>query len=362
MASRCSRCSSSTRSPSTATTAGQTPSASTPASSPRSTSSQVDELLGELAADEAAAGYRSYLAAIPVESTHQGYFSIDRKTGRSIDGDVKRTGDEKGQSTDADAYDLILRDKERLLSLEEQVRFIFSHSALREGWDNPNVFVMGMLKKSDNTVSRRQEIGRGLRLAVNQHGERTDDPGDGALDQRADGRHRRVVHGLRRGPATGTRRFAGPPVLPRPADGRKPKRGRPSRESPGRASRLPRSVRLRRPGPHVRQRARRPPQGRSAAVRRAAGRVCAADRAGSTSTLTSTHVPTVQIPSQVRYDLLGEISAKTQTHPPDGRVNPAPDQPGHVRSVPQEPAQFITESARLIDEQIQRVMVVAAGR
>ena len=58
----------------------------------------------------------------------------------------------------------------------EPVRFIFSHSALREGWDNPNVFVMGMLKKSDNTVSRRQEIGRGLRLAVDQHGERMDNP------------------------------------------------------------------------------------------------------------------------------------------------------------------------------------------
>jgi type III restriction enzyme len=69
-----------------------------------------------------------------------------------------------------------LKYKERLLSFGEPVRFIFSHSALREGWDNPNVFVMGMLKKSDNTVSRRQEIGRGLRLAVDQHGERMDNP------------------------------------------------------------------------------------------------------------------------------------------------------------------------------------------
>ena len=69
-----------------------------------------------------------------------------------------------GQSDDVDAYDLILKDKERLLSFEEPVRFIWSHSALREGWDNPNVFVMGMLKKSDNTTTRRQEIGRGLRL------------------------------------------------------------------------------------------------------------------------------------------------------------------------------------------------------
>ncbi len=78
---------------------------------------------------------------------------------------TSETGDERGESADADAYDLILRDKERLLSLDEQARFIFSHSALREGWDNPNVFVLGMLKRSDNTVSRRQEIGRGLRLS-----------------------------------------------------------------------------------------------------------------------------------------------------------------------------------------------------
>src|SRR6185369_3575643 len=87
-----------------------------------------------------------------------------------------RRGEEAGQSNDADAYDLILKDKERLLSFTEPVRFLFSHSALREGWDNPNVFVMGMLKKSDNTVSRRQEIGRGLRLAVDRHGERMDNP------------------------------------------------------------------------------------------------------------------------------------------------------------------------------------------
>jgi type III restriction enzyme len=93
-----------------------------------------------------------------------------------VDGEINKTGDEKGQSKDVDAYDLILRDKERLLSFTEKTRFIFSHSALREGWDNPNVFVMGMLKKSDNTVSRRQEIGRGLRLAVNQQGERITDP------------------------------------------------------------------------------------------------------------------------------------------------------------------------------------------
>ncbi|MGH3281265.1 MAG: hypothetical protein ACRDNW_19320 [Trebonia sp.] len=107
---------------------------------------------------------------------HQGYFSIDKKTRHQVDPAVAKTREDKGQSTDVEAYDLILKDKERLLSLDEPVRFIFSHSALREGWDNPNVFVMGMLKKSSNVVSRRQEIGRGLRLAVDQHGERMDNP------------------------------------------------------------------------------------------------------------------------------------------------------------------------------------------
>ena len=134
------------------------------------------EYLGRLDLDEAAERYRKHVEAIPVRSTHEGYFSIDKKTGRSIDGKIAARGDFAGQSDDVDAYDLILKDKERLLSFEEPVRFIWSHSALREGWDNPNVFVMGMLKKSDNTTTRRQEIGRGLRLSVDQHGERMDNP------------------------------------------------------------------------------------------------------------------------------------------------------------------------------------------
>ena len=135
-----------------------------------------DEVLGELALDAATKEYQRYLDRDEVRQVHEGYFSIDKKTKHQIDGKVSGRGDDKGQSTDIDAYDLILKDKERLLSFAEPVRFIFSHSALREGWDNPNVFVMGMLKKSDNTVSRRQEIGRGLRLAVDQHGERMDNP------------------------------------------------------------------------------------------------------------------------------------------------------------------------------------------
>lgn len=134
------------------------------------------DYLGELDMDEAAERYREHVQAIPVRSTHEGYFSIDKKSKHFVDGKIAARGDFAGQSDDVDAYDLILRDKERLLSFEEPVRFIWSHSALREGWDNPNVFVMGMLKKSDNTTTRRQEIGRGLRLSVDQHGERMDNP------------------------------------------------------------------------------------------------------------------------------------------------------------------------------------------
>lgn len=116
--------------------------------------------------------YRKYLEGIKVSETHDGYFAID-KNHRMVDPHVK--GSER-ISDDSDAYDLILKKKERLLSMEEPVRFIFSHSALREGWDNPNVFVICALKHSDNTVSRRQEVGRGLRLCVNRKGERQDDP------------------------------------------------------------------------------------------------------------------------------------------------------------------------------------------
>ena len=133
-----------------------------------------EEYLADLVLDEA---YRNYLAGIAPARTHNGYFSIDKKNkDRFVDPDIAKTGENKGQSDDADAYDLILKDKERLLSFSEPTRFIFSHSALREGWDNPNVFVMCMLKHSDNTVSRRQEVGRGLRLSVDQHGDRMDNP------------------------------------------------------------------------------------------------------------------------------------------------------------------------------------------
>lgn len=131
------------------------------------------EYLAELALDNDR--YRAFLERDDVTKVHQGYFAIDKQK-RLVDPDIKKTGEDKGLSDDADAYDLILKDKERLLSQDEPVRFIFSHSALREGWDNPNVFVMCMLKHSANMISRRQEVGRGLRLSVNQQGDRMDHP------------------------------------------------------------------------------------------------------------------------------------------------------------------------------------------
>ncbi|MDW1500287.1 hypothetical protein [Vibrio sp. YT-19(2023)] len=125
--------------------------------------------------EHADTAYARYLKRDSASGIHQGYFSIDKKK-RLVDPKINRSGDNKGLSDDVDAYDLILKDKERLLSLSEPTRFIFSHSALREGWDNPNVFVICTLKHSDNTISRRQEVGRGLRLAVDQDGERVDHP------------------------------------------------------------------------------------------------------------------------------------------------------------------------------------------
>lgn len=118
--------------------------------------------------------YFDYLKAIDVDRTHNGYFSIDKKSKRLANPAIDRKAEEAQVSNDTDAYDLILKDKERLLSFEEPTRFIFSHSALREGWDNPNVFVICTLKHSDNVISRRQEVGRGMRLAVNKNGERMD--------------------------------------------------------------------------------------------------------------------------------------------------------------------------------------------
>ena len=105
-----------------------------------------------------------------VENIHQGYFSMDKK-GRMVDPKMERGSD---NSNDESAYDLIMKDKERLLSMKEPVRFIFSHSALKEGWDNPNVFQICTLKESSNENKKRQEVGRGMRLCVNERGVRQD--------------------------------------------------------------------------------------------------------------------------------------------------------------------------------------------
>lgn len=118
--------------------------------------------------------YFRYLDSISAESTHAGYFSIDKK-GHMTN---SKLGDKKEKtSDDIDAYDLIMKNKELLLDRDPKrspVRFIFSHSALREGWDNPNVFQICTLKQSGSDVRKRQEVGRGLRLCVNQNGERMD--------------------------------------------------------------------------------------------------------------------------------------------------------------------------------------------
>lgn len=127
----------------------------------------LDHYMGELGDNE----YIKYLKNISAHETHAGYFSIDKKSKHFIDGKI----DKKEQSSaDTDAYDLIMKNKERLLDRKEPVRFIFSHSALKEGWDNPNVFQICTLKKSGAEVRKRQEVGRGLRIAVNQNGERMD--------------------------------------------------------------------------------------------------------------------------------------------------------------------------------------------
>lgn len=114
--------------------------------------------------------YMQYLQSHHVSTVHAGYFSQDKK-GKMTD---TKESTEKGREEALRAYDLIMKNKERLLSFDEPVRFIFSHSALKEGWDNPNVFQICTLKDSDNVTKKRQEVGRGMRLCVNKNGERQD--------------------------------------------------------------------------------------------------------------------------------------------------------------------------------------------
>lgn len=117
--------------------------------------------------------YFSYLERDEPGKIHEGYFAVDKKKKRMVDPSLKKNSED---SDDASAYDLIMKDKERLLSFDEPVRFIFSHSALKEGWDNPNVFQICTLKNPEggSEIRRRQEVGRGMRLCVNQEGVRLD--------------------------------------------------------------------------------------------------------------------------------------------------------------------------------------------
>lgn len=118
--------------------------------------------------------YVQYLQRIHVHDTHEGYFSVDKK-GHMINSKVGRR---ETSSNDVDAYDLIMKNKEHLLDVDPDrspVRFIFSHSALREGWDNPNVFQICTLKQSGSDIRKRQEVGRGMRLCVNKDGYRMDE-------------------------------------------------------------------------------------------------------------------------------------------------------------------------------------------
>lgn len=132
------------------------------------------DIVGNIQREIGDEDYIKYLDAVPVHETHAGYFSIDKK-GKLTDS--KLSDKKAGTSDDIDAYDLIMKNKELLLDRDPKrspVRFIFSHSALREGWDNPNVFQICTLKQSSSEVRKRQEVGRGLRLCVNQDGERMD--------------------------------------------------------------------------------------------------------------------------------------------------------------------------------------------
>lgn len=129
---------------------------------------QVDRVLNDFGYSE---DYKKYLMRFSPSQVHNGYFSIDKKSGHAIDGKASK---KEGLSDDISAYDLILKNKERLLSFNEPTRFIFSHSALREGWDNPNVFQICTLRHSNSEINKRQEVGRGLRLCVDQNGNRMD--------------------------------------------------------------------------------------------------------------------------------------------------------------------------------------------
>lgn len=134
---------------------------------------EYEDIISDMQLDIDEDEYIRYLQAIPAKKTHSGYFSVDGK-GKMVN---SRMGRKETTSDDVSAYELIMKNKELLLDrdpVRSPVRFIFSHSALREGWDNPNVFQICTLKHSGSDVRKRQEVGRGLRLCVNQNGERMD--------------------------------------------------------------------------------------------------------------------------------------------------------------------------------------------
>lgn len=134
---------------------------------------EYEDIVGNLQLSIGEDEYIKYLNSIKASKTHAGYFSVDGK-GKMINSKVGR---KETTSDDVSAYELIMKNKELLLDRDPKkspVRFIFSHSALREGWDNPNVFQICTLKQSSSDVRKRQEVGRGLRLCVNQDGERMD--------------------------------------------------------------------------------------------------------------------------------------------------------------------------------------------
>ena len=140
---------------------------------------EYEDITQHLQMEQGEDDYIKYLQSISAKKTHAGYFSVDKK-GRMINSKVGR---KETTADDVDAYDLIMKNKELLLDRNPKkspVRFIFSHSALREGWDNPNVFQICTLKQSSSEVRKRQEVGRGMRLCVNEDGDRMDENALGA--------------------------------------------------------------------------------------------------------------------------------------------------------------------------------------
>ena len=135
---------------------------------------EYEDIVSSLQLENGEGDYTKYLQSISAKKTHAGYFSIDKK-GHMINSKIGRSA---ASSDDVDAYDLIMKNKELLLDRnpdKSPVRFIFSHSALREGWDNPNVFQICTLKQSSSDIRKRQEVGRGMRLCVNENGDRMDE-------------------------------------------------------------------------------------------------------------------------------------------------------------------------------------------